>query len=97
MGIGKSLSPGVRGTVVTFVILAVAAEKRADDRQLFPEGDEGCDILSKLSASLSHHMMHIDGPDAHRFGAAVGWRPGAGVSGDAVGRCGSRHGELCEV
>lgn len=92
MGIGKSLSPGALGTVVTFVILAVAAEMRAEDRQLFPEGDEGCDILSKLSAFLSHHMMHIDGPDAHRFMAAVGWRQSAGASGDAVGRCGSRHG-----
>jgi hypothetical protein len=92
MGSEKSLSPGALGMVVTFVILAVAAEMRAEDRQLFPEGDEGCDILSKLSASLSHHMMHIDGPDAHRFMAAVGWRQSAGASGDAVGRCGSRHG-----
>jgi hypothetical protein len=97
MGSEKSLSPGALGMVVTFVILAVAAELRADDGKLFPKGEEGYDILSKLSASLSHQMMHIDGPEAHRFVAAVGWRQSAGASGDAVGKCGNRHGELCEV
>jgi hypothetical protein len=74
MGSGKSLSPGALGMVVTFVILGVAAELRADDGKLFPTGDVGHDILSKLSASLSHQMMHIGGPGAHRFVAAVGWR-----------------------
>jgi formate hydrogenlyase transcriptional activator len=83
--------------VVTFVILAVAAELRADDGKCFPKGDVGHDILSKLSASLSHQMMHIDGPDAHRFVAAVGRRQSAGASGEAVGKRGNRHGELCEV
>jgi hypothetical protein len=71
MGSGKSLSPGALGMVVTFVILALAADLRADDRQLLPKGDEGYDILSKLSGSSSHHMMHIDGSDARRFVAAV--------------------------
>jgi formate hydrogenlyase transcriptional activator len=93
----KKLITRALGMVVTFVILAVAAELRADDGKRSPKGDVGHDILSKLSASLSHQMMHIGGPDAHRFVAAVGRRQSAGASGDAVGKRGNRHGELCEV
>jgi formate hydrogenlyase transcriptional activator len=93
----KKLITRALGMVVTFVILGVAAELRADDGKRSPKGDVGHDILSKLSASLSHQMMHIGGPDAHRFVAAVGRRQSAGASGDAVGKRGNRHGELCEV
>ena len=34
--------------------------------------DEGYDILSKLSASSLHQMMHIHEPDTRRFVAALG-------------------------
>ena len=34
--------------------------------------DEGSDILSKLSASSLHQMMHIHEAGTHRFVAAVG-------------------------
>jgi len=59
--------------------------------------DEGCDILSKLSASSLHQMMHIRELDTRRFVAAVGGDRSAAARGDAIGTCRNRHGELYEA